>query len=223
MVMTLKELEKVHDHYDMYCDVWKRCYAAYAGADELLSYGALVKHCRESESNYNRRKAESYAFSFSRGIVDLYNQYLFQKEVQKELPASLSDDPLYKMFLDDCDLEGSNFTSFLNASERFVSIFGFIGIMVDKPTVGPVSSKKVEIDNKIYPYLSTYLPEYILDWEYQRNLITGRPELVYLKLIEENGHYKIWRPNIWEEYRIVNEGNSRIVEFVAGGDRKSVV
>lgn len=212
MITTIEELKRTHPNYAECLKVWQRCIAAYGGTDDLINYGAIKQHTRESPDNFARRKDEAYSFSFSRSIVDLYCQYLLQKDAERTLPESLTNDEMYQMFMDDCDLEGTDLDTFFSDSERYASIFGYIGVMVDRPQ-GKFQSKKEELDNKIYAYLSVYLPKYILDWTYARNSITGRPELIMLKLEEADGNYKVWYPDRWELYQVSEdkEGKDQVV------------
>jgi len=106
-------------------------------------------------------------------------------------------------------LFGDPFDEYLTEVGRFASIQGLMGIMVDKSSK-PYDNVQQEIDNKVYPYLCSYFPSAILDWEYDRDE-NNRPYLSYLKLLDEDGLYRLWWPDRWEAWRVPETG-----EMIAG-------
>lgn len=204
--MTVKQLKSVHPLHAMLRSEWAFLYAAYEGTRELIRQGYLKRHERETPENYQRRCDTAYGFNYTESVVDIYNFYLFKKPVKRELPESVENDELYKMYVKDCDLYGNDVDEFLTEQSRIASIMGFTGVMVDKANVS-VDSRAEQIDNEVYPYLSSYYPTAILDWCFEKDEY-GRPTLTMLKLLEDNGQYLIWYPTTFEVWAIpeVDEG-----------------
>jgi len=196
--LTTSALQETHEIYDQYKDEWIFLQAAYNGAKELVAFGAIIQHERESNVNYNRRINEAYGFSYSRSIVDLFNFYLFKENVKRDL-GKFADDPLWQMFVKDCNLDSDEFDDFLLMAGKVSSIQGQCGILVDKPHK-IVDTRGQEIEGEIYPYVSLYKSLAILDWEYDKDEY-GKPKLVYLKLRDDDDLYRIWTPTMWQIWR----------------------
>lgn len=201
--MKNSELDQKHRLYHRLIGKWKYYMAAYEGVDALLEAGALRRHEGETTADYERRMNSAYGFNYSRSIVDIFNYYLFEKDPEHELQALLDLD-LWPVFEDDCDLYGTSLNQFLEEQEKYASIFGHVGILVDKPRVGldPESVRVVKDEKElgVYPFLTAYHPAAILDWEYRRDL-SGRPVLAMVKLLDEDETYLIWQRDGWERWK----------------------
>lgn len=195
IALTLSALQETHEIYQNYRDEWAFLQAAYNGAKDLVAYGAIIQHERESEVNYDRRIDEAYGFSYSRSIVDLFNFYLFKEKVTRDL-GSLAKDELWQLFQKDCNLDADEFDDFLLAAGKAASIQGQCGILVDKPNK-LVDTRDEEKRGQMYPYVSLYKSLAILDWKYERDEF-GKPQLVYLKLKDNEDLYRIWTLDKWE-------------------------
>jgi len=171
ITLLSSNLQSTNVIYDEYKNEWAFLQAAYDGAKELVDYGAISRHERESVVNYNRRISESYGFSYSKSIVDLFNFYLFKEKVKRDF-GDLMNVKLWGMFFKNCNLEGEDFDEFLFNAGKVSSIQGHCGILVDKPRV-QTDVLQQDIDKGIYPYVVLYKPLSILDWKYERD-DTGR-------------------------------------------------
>jgi hypothetical protein len=200
--MTKEKLEAVNSQYEANEEEWRLFYAAYRGIKQLIRAGALSKHERESDDNYNRRIKKAYGFSYSSSVIDLLNFYLFKKPSRFHL-GSLADDENWVKFSEDCDFYGNSLNDYLVEEQKSASIYGYVGIIVDRPTK-EVETKDEEKKKGIYAYLSSYAPTSILDWTEERDEF-GRPKLTYLKLKEDNGFYRLWWVNKWEVWSIEND------------------
>lgn len=201
--LTGDELSATHELYIKYNQEWRFLNAAYEGVRALVEWGAIEQHERESEVNYNRRIDEAYGFSYSRSIVDILNSYLFKKEYPRTIPETLAGDPAWLSFMDDCNLEKMEFDEFFIEQQRQASIQGHIGLLVDKPRVNSENVAQ-EKEKNIYPYVVAYKPTYILDWEYERDE-TGRRELVYLKVLDDDDYYRVWTKEEWQVWQLIEE------------------
>ncbi len=208
------KLRETHELYDKYKDEWQFLNAAYEGVQALIAYGAIVRHERESEDNYQRRIDEAYGFSYSKSIIDIFNSYLFKKEYPKQMPDVLANDDLWTMFQEDCDLIGTEFDEFFITQQRQASIQGHIGILVDKANVN-LENREDALEEGVYPYLAAYKPTAILDWRWERDEF-GRPTLMELKVLDDDDRYRIWTPDTWEIWEIIEaEGASGEVSKAA--------
>jgi hypothetical protein len=188
--------------YDRNVETWGEYDLVYKSGRDLINY-ALYRHPRESEKNYEARLRDGFAFNFGRAIVNIFSFYLNEKEVVRELPG-LKDDLQFKMFLKDCDLNGTNYPVFINETQKYSSALGAIGILVNKP--GDITRNnmtlKDEIIRGIYPYYAPYSLPNILDWQWVRNPLTHRKELEFLKLRESDDTYTVWFKTRWEQWRL---------------------
>jgi len=201
-----KKLEDTHPDYDSMLKRWQLWGAAYDGEDEFIAM-VLKQNARESTKNFEQRLADGEVFNYSATIVDLFCHFLSQQQVHRVL-GKLSDDKQWQMFQNDVDLYGTDYDVFWSNLETLASVYGFTGVLVDKPNSATLATtRNDEIKASIYPYFSVYIPENIPDWEYQRNSITARPELVYLKLKEENG-YLVWTKDEWERWTLKDGSES---------------
>jgi hypothetical protein len=210
----IRKLEDKHNDYDSLVEQWRFWYAAYDGGDRFIDL-VLERNERESQGNYNQRVKEGEVFNYSATIVDLFCNFLSQQQVHRDL-NNLGKNEQWEAFQSDVDLYGTNYDVFWNSAEKLASVYGTIGILVDKPTSieGEVITREDELSNMSYPYLSLFSPENIHDWEFARNPITARPELVYLKLKEENG-YLVWTKEEWERWSLKSgfHAEYELVEF----------
>lgn len=214
--MDKDELKKKNQFYKDHVNMWTFWETAYEGADAFIEM-VIKQHPRETNANWLTRKEEAMVFNFAESIVDLFNFYLTEKAPIRDLGV-LSNDPLWQMFQKDCDLNGTNFDVFLNEKQKVAAIFGFVGILVDKPP-GIRTTKQEEIEGAIYPYCAAYTPLNILDWKLSRNRDTSRYDLVFLKLLDSDGKYFLWEPDkwkIWEIEKLENGDEGEAVLFDEG-------
>jgi len=199
--MTVNDLEAVHVDYDR--QFWNFLLASYEGIKSLIDKGfALNKHERESQDNYDRRVEEAYGFGYSGSVVDLFNFYLFKGNIKREMGA-LADDKQWGMFEDDCNLYGDNFLVWLLESQRWAGVMGHVGILVDK-SASDFGTPSQEIAANVYPYVSRYFPQNILDWEFERD-DNNRPYLAYIKVRDDDARYRIWTRDWWAVYEIPDD------------------
>jgi hypothetical protein len=199
--MTYDELVSTHEIHKDNVNTWIFLGSAYNGGDEFLRL-SLEKHPRESQDNWVARVKDGFAFNYAAIVVDLFSFYLTEKAPDRSNMGRLLNDPFWKMFLRDCDLSNTNFDEFLIESQRTASIYGTMGVLVDKARSSIGMTRKAALKKGIYPYCSSYILPNILDWRYDRDEETNRPELAYLKLKDNDGKYIIWSTDSWEMWRI---------------------
>ena len=197
--MDKDTLKKTHPFHERFVREWDFLVSAYEGVRALVEFGVMQQHPRESEDNYKTRMSEIFGFGYSRSIIDIFNHYLFRKPAKREL-GGLAKDEDWASFVDDCDLHGNDLETFLVEQQRYASIYGHVGLLVDKPAVSTMT-RKDEKDIGAYPYLAAYHPQNILEWKYERT-DAGRPYLSFLKLLDEDGRFRIWTIEVWEVWEI---------------------
>ena len=196
------ELVEKHPIYTDKVDQWEFYDLAYNGGMPFIKK-ALDQHPRESTKNWEQRIKEGINFNYSAIVIDLFSYYLTEKNPAREL-GSLTDDPLYKMFIADCDLYGTDFSIWINDCQKLAGIFGHIGILIDKPQT-EIKTTDQAIKYGIYPYVCAYTPPNIYDWKFENSPLTGKPELTYLKLKDMDETFLIWYKNKWERWEIGEE------------------
>jgi hypothetical protein len=199
-IYLVKDLRAAHEDYANEWMEWTFLTAVYEGVRQLVEIGVVKQHEREEDAAFLRRMTELFGLNYSRAVVDLVNFYLFKKEPARILPPAMSADEAWQAFMDDCNHYGDSFPDFLADQARWASVMGHVGFLVDKPNL-QLGTRAEERNLGIYPYLSAYHPPSILDWQYKRDQ-TGRPRLVYLKLRDDDGGYRLWwqdRWQLWEE------------------------
>lgn len=216
---TVKELKEVNPIYQNNEKEWIFLNALYDGIREVIRLGLIEQHEREPDVSYKRRCKKLYGFGYSKSIVDIFNFYLFKKDSENIL-GNLNDNYLYREFIKDSDLYGHNYDSTIMDIALYAMIQGHMGILVDKPMIA-FSTLQEQIDNRVYPYIAKYFPKAILDWSFDKDQY-NRPFLSYLKLIDDNGLYRIWTINNWEIWKIPDDidqkqfGEDAKAEFVMG-------
>ncbi|TVM34627.1 hypothetical protein [Oceanidesulfovibrio marinus] len=216
--MKNDELLKTHAEYGAMLERWRFWMAAYEGASALVAAGALTRHPREDAQSYRDRCNEAVGFNYSRSIVHLFGNYLFEKPPMRDL-GGLAEDSLWQAFEADCDLFGSDFAAFLVEQQKYASVYGHVGVLVDTPGRGAMTRKE-EREHGVYPYVAAYHPEAILDWAYEREE-GGRPRLAWVKLLEEDGTVLVYGRERWERWRPAETRAGAVAadaELVSGGE-----
>ena len=196
--MKKTELEtknKIHADYET---AWNFYRMAYDGGRPFIE-ASLVKHPLESYANWKVRIDEGICFNYSAAIVDLFNFYLTERATIRHM-GGVEKNVQWKLFEEDADLQGTNFDMFLNNSQKIASVYGSAGVLVNKAKAMQTVAQEVEAG--IYPYCSLYTLSNVYDWAWEKDPITHRPILSYLKLKEsEEDTYTIWTKSRWEIWR----------------------
>jgi len=216
---TRTQLKAVHPLYSTFQEEWKFLYAAYQGSSALVDLGKIERHERESPDGWLLRKKEIYGFGYTKSIVDLFTFYLFKKEAQRQM-GRLQNDRFWLSFQDDCNLYGDKYDAWLNEQARYASIFGHVGVLVDKPNVQTMT-KADELRENVYPYVSAFYPLAILDWKFDPDE-RHRPRLTFLKLKTDDGRYHLWWRDWWQVWKEKDEKDSRF-SGVRPGERDTQI
>jgi hypothetical protein len=198
-----QSLKATHPLYKQHLTEWQFLLACYEGVQAMLAQGLLYQNERESKKNWDRRCKEAYTFNYSRSVIDLFNFYQFKAPIRRQL-GSLGDQQDWVDFETDCDRDGDNLDNFMMEQSKLADIHGHIGIFVDRPKANSPTGEFVTAADAAgqYPYLCAYLPQNILDWEFERDYGTGNRLLTYLKLLDDEGYYRLWYLDHWEVWEL---------------------
>jgi hypothetical protein len=205
--MDLKTLQKTHEIYNENIKDWAFYGLAYQGGRTFTDF-ALQQHTRESPDNWKARQAEGICFNYSSIVIDLFNFYLTEKPAVRNL-GDLTENVQWTMFKKDADLYGTNFDVFLNEAQKMAAIYGAVGVLIDKPN-SENTVQKDDIKQGIYPYCALFTLPNILDWKHERDPITNRPTLTYLKVLDFDNRYLIWWKDKWEIWTLPEGATSQL-------------
>ena len=197
---TIQELKEVHAKYSNNIKQWKLYMAVYKGLQAIIKGGYILKHEREPQTAYERRINDLYNFGYSKSVVKIFNFHLFNSPPQGRELTELESNDIWKLFFKDADLNGTSYDQTISNLALNASIQGHMGILVDK------STKKYETIQEqkaagVYPYIAAYHPPAILDWEFKKDE-NHRPYLSMVKLLDDDGQYRIWTITEWAVFQI---------------------
>jgi len=191
--------------YDIMINRWQLWGSAYEGATEFLKI-VIKQHERESTKNFNLRLEEGEVFNYSETIVNIFGFFMTQVAPHRQFDP-MEGNTTWETFMLDVDLEGTDYDVYWNNSSKLASVYGFVGILVDRPQGRKgTTEKRTQADDladNIYPYLVMFTPENILDWKWERNKETARFELTYIKLRESEDSVLAWSLEEWERWERV--------------------
>ena len=203
---TIEELKSTHQKYKDRVTDWKLFLSIYKGIQSIVKNGYVPKHEREPQAAYDRRIKELYSFGYSKSVVKILTFHLFNKPpIGRQLKA-LEGNDIWEMFFKDANLQGDHYDIVLRHISLYASIMGHMGVLVDKPP-GNYTTKQEQKDAKVYPYIAAYQPPAILDWRWGKDN-NKRPVLEMVKLLDNDGTYRIWTRKEWATFTIEQAGTS---------------
>jgi len=197
--LKVRDLQKRHPKYTANNKEWRMLLAVYEGIRQIIARGYITQHEREPLLAYERRMEELYGFGYSKSVIDIFHFYLFKREPNREL-KSLKDDELWQMFFENADLYGNGFDTTMMDISLYAAVEGHMGVLVDKPNSEELTRAQ-QIKNEVYPYIARYFPSAILDWEEGKDAYS-KPILKMVKLLDDNGQYRIWWKDVWEVWEL---------------------
>ena len=194
--ITRAQLNHRYPNYTYNKKLWDLYLAAYKGIDAIVRGGYIKQHSRELDCDYANRVEALYSFGYSKSVVGIYVYHLMSQPPVGRTLQAIQDDEIFQMFWKDADLRGNDFDTVMSRLSLFASIQGHMGILVDNPSY-QAKTKAEQIVKGIHPYMAVYQPSAILDFKYERNPETHRPELVFLKLYEGHNRIRIFWKDAW--------------------------
>jgi hypothetical protein len=177
-----RELNSTHWLYTRNRDRWQFLYESYVGGEEYRRSGHLTKYQLESPAEYNARLLNTPLDNHCQSVIGTYISFLFREHPEREFEtwkgqADVED------FLNDANMEGQSFDSFMKQTSIWSSVFGMAWVIMTKPNLGAVSLGQ-ELDMGVRPYINLLTPLVVSDWKWERQP-GGRYELSYFKYVEE--------------------------------------
>jgi hypothetical protein len=163
-------------------DRWEYLLESYMGGVEYQRGLHLTKYVNETANEYQARILATPLENHCQSVISGYISFLFRKPAERDF-GSLTTDPALADFLEDADMDGRSFESFMKEVSIWTSVFGSAWILVVKPNVG-AQTKGDELQAGVRPYVNLITPLLVTDWTWNRQP-NGRYNLTYLKYIED--------------------------------------
>jgi hypothetical protein len=191
------------------CLKWEKYLDCYNSKD---MYRYLKKHLRENTVMFEQRLARGYFFNYTASIVDLFVAYVYHAPVTRNLP----ENDFIKQVLDNCDLKGSKYTTFIQKAATLAQIFGHSLVMVDAPQApeGGYANEAQRQEAQHRPFLTLVRADQVKDWELDEH---GNFEWVKIEIFppqnrswdqkvdEEVRTFLIWNKQEWKKYQVKND------------------
>jgi len=171
-----------HEEYSNYIRRWKFLINSYMGGVEYRQGNYLTKYHYESSGEYASRLSQTPMDNHVKSCIHIYNSFLYRNEPKRDF-GSL-DGPEMEQFLQDCDMEGRTWSSFMRDVNVLSSVYGHVAVLIDRPE-SQAGTKAEELQQGIRPYSTIYTPENILDWDWER-LDSGHYQLRYVRFLEQD-------------------------------------
>lgn len=170
-----------HPEYSNNQARWEFYLRSYLGGEDYQSGNYLTRYINESNDEYTRRLSLTPMDNHCRNIVHIYSSFLWRLPPVRSF-NSLANNPALELFINDADLDGRSFNSFMKEAQQWASVYGHVWVMVDKPASN-AGTRAEELEQGLRPYVTLITPENVYDWNYTR-LPSGRFALDYLKVRE---------------------------------------
>jgi hypothetical protein len=168
--------------YTRHRDRWEFLLNSYAGGAEYKKGNYLYRYELESDKDYNRRLDQTPLDNQVRGVISLYNSFLFRISPERDF-ANIENDPRIIDMLEDADLDGRNINQFMREVAVWSQVFGMTWVSISKPN-SQATTLADELAQNVRPYFSILSPLNVTDWTWDR-LPNGGYELSTIKYLEE--------------------------------------
>jgi hypothetical protein len=168
--------------YTRHRDRWEFLLNSYAGGAEYKKGNYLHRYELESDKDYARRLDQTPLDNQVRGVISLYNSFLFRISPERDF-GSIENDPRIIDMLEDADLDGRNINQFMRDVAVWSQVFGMAWVGISKPN-SQANTLADELAQNVRPYFSVLSPLNVVDWSWDR-LPNGGYELSTIKYLEE--------------------------------------
>ena len=177
-----RALNSTHWLYTRNRDRWQFLYESYVGGEEYRRSGHLTRYNLETQGEYDARLTNTPLDNHCSSVIGTYISFLFREEPEREFETWAGQADV-EDFLNDANMEGQSFDSFMKQTSIWSSVFGHNWVIMTKPNLGAVSLGQ-ELDMGVRPYVNLCSPLVVSDWRWERQP-SGRYELAYFKYVEE--------------------------------------
>jgi hypothetical protein len=172
----------LHPEYSNNIGRWKFLQRSYLGGAQFKLGKYLTRYVFESDSDYIQRLSNTPVDNHCKSIIHIYNSFLFRNEPKRDF-GFLEGTPEINNFLEDADMEGRTWESFMRDVNIQSSIYGHCVVLIDRPET-MAGTRAEELDQDIRPFATIFSPENVLDWEWER-LSSGHYRLKFIRLLEQ--------------------------------------
>ena len=176
------DIEYQHPDYDNHVDRWEFYLRSYMGGQDYQDGSYLTKYLNEDAQAYSRRLGLTPVDNHCRNVIHIYSSFLWRIHPTRNF-AGMEGSAELVAFLDDADLDGQSFNSFMRAAQIWSSVYGHVWLLMDKPR-SQAGTRAEELEQDIRPYVTLITPENVFDWKWERQA-SGRHQLVYMKIRED--------------------------------------
>ena len=210
----------LHSEYKNNIKRWHFLINSYMGGNQYKMGQYLTKYIYESSADYVQRISQTPLDNHVKNVVHIYNSFLFRNPPKRDF-GSLEGTPEVENFLEDCDMEGRTWESFMRDVNLMSTIYGHCVVLLDRPETA-VGTRAEELAQGIRPYATLYTPQNILDRNFVR-LPSGHYELQYVRFLEKdektyehdtNMFVRTWTKNeiTLEAYYPTKKSNVKVLE-----------
>jgi hypothetical protein len=163
-------------------DTWSFLLDSFVGGDQYRNGSYLTRYQLETAQEYQQRLATTPLDNHCASIVSVYTSFLFREDPERDLNdwAGFQD---VLDFLNDANLEGQSFNSYMKDVATWSSVFGHVWCLMTKPNLG-AETQGQEQAMGLRPYVNILTPLAVLEWRWARQP-NGSYQLIHFKYIEE--------------------------------------
>ncbi len=226
------DIDREHPEFRRQKLMWRMYRDLYSGGHEFKHRAAeyLLRRQKEPLDVYGERLQRAFYQNYIGSIVDWYAATLFRREPSLQLEGGIETGRSFLTELaDDCDLRGSNLSSFFRQCLTDALVAGRSHILIDfpRPTKLPANRAEEEAEGLSRAYLVRYQAEDLINWslddrgEYDwvvlRQSIRKQPSVNSNETVDETywqyfdrTEYRIYR-------RVAREHQQTDIQLVAEG------
>ncbi len=221
-------IDREHPEYAAKKAMWRKYRDLYAGGEQMRenAFEYLVRRHKEPNDIYAERLSRVFYENYIGSIIDWYAATLMRREAG--LLFQGNDEAakgFYNLFVEDCDLKGTNIAEFFR--QRIVQALaqGRSYIVADFPRPSITPSNRAEEDalGRSRAYLVDYSPEEFINWSYDdrgglewaviRTSALRKPKITDSDWVRETRwiyydrrQYQVYQQLKDKEIRLVDEG-----------------
>ena len=158
---------------------------SYSGKGGYLTGLYLVKHPRESDDKFKRRRASAVYPNFTRKIVDVFMGFLWRQAPNREV------DTLYADFMQNADGAGGKLDTILFSYQRLAMILGTVFVIVDKP-----QSQGLTKADQALPYLALRFKHDLINE--QKNSAGIWTSVTFAEMDGDKTQYRTFTEKMWK-------------------------
>lgn len=178
-------------------EMYRLLHDAYFGDGMFRDGTALVRHERESQNNYARRKKLAYYLNYTGPIIDGSVAPIFKDDIRRDYKDTFR----FKVFIEDVDRLGTSLQNFIRRQATLAKLYGVVYIIVDNASDFGVTDAD-NIEQRTVPFLQVVLPQNVTSWHFdERGLLDEFSYRVVTRDVDGK-HTKTWKwtNTTWTQY-----------------------